>query len=188
MVDAADKVSPEARAIVLLGGDAGLRLGEILGLDQADVDRRGGRLTPRRSVFVQGKDRHEDEVKGGLAKPVPMSSRLADALKALRGIMARVETLAGLPGCRSCPRAGPHVLFAPCHGRGTSDDDQGFRPSLQPQHNPPLHAPVALSQRRRHHHAHGLSCGGWGGRSGTGSSAACVNRRVNRFRKIHEVA
>jgi integrase len=119
MVDAADKISPEALAIVLLGGDAGLRLGEILGLDQADVDRRGGRLTPRRSVFVKGKDRHEDDVKGGLAKPVPMSSRLADALKALRhlkgsrvfygregdemtpkalrGIMARVETLAGLP-------------------------------------------------------------------------------------------
>jgi hypothetical protein len=40
--------------------------------------------TPRRSVFVQGKDRDEDEVKGGLAKPVPMSSRLADALKVLR--------------------------------------------------------------------------------------------------------
>lgn len=31
VVEAAAKVSPEALAIVLLGGDAGLRLGEILG-------------------------------------------------------------------------------------------------------------------------------------------------------------
>lgn len=68
---------------------------------------------------MAGKDRHEGDVKGGLAKPVPMSARLAAALKsvrhlkgprvfygrdgedatpkALRVTMARVEREAELP-------------------------------------------------------------------------------------------
>jgi hypothetical protein len=37
-VDAAAKVDPRAHAIGLLGADAGLRRGEIIGLLQTDVD------------------------------------------------------------------------------------------------------------------------------------------------------
>jgi hypothetical protein len=42
---------PQVLALVLLAGDGGMRRGEIIGLDLADVDFRGGRFTPRRSVY-----------------------------------------------------------------------------------------------------------------------------------------
>jgi integrase len=68
----------------LLAGDGGLRRGEIIGLDLADVDFRGGRFTPRRSVYWKKRVRYVDEVKGLDAKPVPCTPRLLDALKACR--------------------------------------------------------------------------------------------------------
>lgn len=38
LVRAAEAIGPRAHVAVLLGGDAGLRLGEILGLEWTDLD------------------------------------------------------------------------------------------------------------------------------------------------------
>ena len=45
------RATTRSTARVLLAGDGGLRRGEIIGLDLADVDFKGGRFTPRRSVY-----------------------------------------------------------------------------------------------------------------------------------------
>ena len=37
-----NREEPELYAAVLLGGDAGLRRGEIIGLEQGDIDQRSG--------------------------------------------------------------------------------------------------------------------------------------------------
>jgi integrase len=65
---------------ILTAGDAGLRLGEILGLYQEDVDHRAGVITVRRSVWygIMGSP------KGGRERKVPMTRRLARALAGMR--------------------------------------------------------------------------------------------------------
>jgi integrase len=76
---------PRILAMILLAGDAGLRCGEIIGLDLADIDFKNARLTVRRSVYVRKGVRYVDAPKGLLAKPVPIGvGRLLDALKAVR--------------------------------------------------------------------------------------------------------
>ncbi|EDM74788.1 Phage integrase [Plesiocystis pacifica SIR-1] len=79
LVKAAAAQSPECLVFVLLGGDAGLRAGEIRGLHWAAVDLRRRQLTVEHS-----------EYKGELTTPkydkirtVPLTRRLADALGAL---------------------------------------------------------------------------------------------------------
>lgn len=51
LVDGARACGPKVYALILLAGDGGLRRGEIIGLNQSDVDFKRGRFTPRRSVF-----------------------------------------------------------------------------------------------------------------------------------------
>lgn len=120
IVDAAAKVSPQALAVVLLGGDAGLRLGEMLALNLTDIEFKTGKIMVQRSVFHEDEeDVYEDTVKGGVTAPVPMTPRLTEAVralrhlrgerlfyaddgaqmtpKALRVLVGRVERLAGLP-------------------------------------------------------------------------------------------
>lgn len=84
LVDAARAIDPRIYAAVLLGGDGGLRRGEILGLDLADVDFVRGRFTPQRSIYWKRKTKHEDIVKGEKAKSIPCTPRLLAALKELR--------------------------------------------------------------------------------------------------------
>jgi integrase len=84
LVSAAAKVDPRTHIAVLLGGDAGLRLGEILGLEWTDVEFTRSLLKVQRAVY-------ENSVtlpKGGKPRVVPMTSRLAEAIQAhshLRG-------------------------------------------------------------------------------------------------------
>jgi integrase len=80
IVDAASKMKDKrALAIVLMGGDAGLRVSEMLALKRADI--RGGKITIRTSVYERTtKDRVEGTPKGGLEKTIPMTARLAEAL------------------------------------------------------------------------------------------------------------
>lgn len=84
LVEGARAVDPRIHAMVLLAGDGGLRRGECIGLNLADVDFKNARMTVRRSVYVKKGEHHEDDVKGLLAKPVPLTGRLLDALKAVR--------------------------------------------------------------------------------------------------------
>jgi integrase len=80
LLDAAKALSTLTHVIVLLGGDAGLRLGEIIGLEWKDVD-----LT-RRQVCVQRSEwrGHVSVPKGGRSRYVPLTARLTAALRDLR--------------------------------------------------------------------------------------------------------
>ena len=84
LVEGAKALDPRIYVAVLLGGDGGLRRGEILGLDLTDIDYKNGRFTPVRSVYWKKGVKHEDVVKGELAKPVPCTPRLLEAFKAVR--------------------------------------------------------------------------------------------------------
>jgi integrase len=65
-------------AAVILGGEAGLRLGEIRALRWCDVDPRLNKITVRKALW-----RSElDSPKGGRERVIPMTQRLAKALQA----------------------------------------------------------------------------------------------------------
>ena len=71
----------EHRVIVLLGGDAGLRCGEIAGLQVGDIDLEKRTLTVRRATWeAVGDVRHEHAPKGRRSRVVPLSGRLAEVL------------------------------------------------------------------------------------------------------------
>ena len=74
---AAAKVEPNAYLIVLLGGEAGLRCGEMMALEWRDVD------LGRRQICVQRSEwkGHVTIPKGGRLRYVPMTARLATALR-----------------------------------------------------------------------------------------------------------
>lgn len=80
LVAAARALDERTYLIVLLGGDAGLRRGEILALEQAKCDHRSGKLLVELNQV--GKNVHE--TKGMECRAVPMTGRLAAALKAHR--------------------------------------------------------------------------------------------------------
>src|SRR5438067_2202153 len=65
---------------VLLGGDAGLRTGEMIALEWTDLDFRRSLLHMNRSEW----EGHIGTPKGGRARTINMTSRLSAALKAHR--------------------------------------------------------------------------------------------------------
>jgi len=90
LVAAAARLDGRILAAVLLGGDAGLRAGEILGLELSDVSRAHERITVERQVW-RGV---ADTPKGGKGRVVPMTARLGAALAAvrhLRGVRVLVQ-------------------------------------------------------------------------------------------------
>lgn len=70
----------ERRALFLVGGEGGLRQGEVIALEWGDVDFAAGTLTVRRAVWrgIVGSP------KGGRERKLPMTARLKAALKAQR--------------------------------------------------------------------------------------------------------
>jgi integrase len=88
IVEGAAKMrDPRALAIVLLGGEAGLRVGEMMALKWPDVSYRSRRVTIRASLYQRTVDQtFEDATKGGLEKPIPMSRRLVAAMRKLERI------------------------------------------------------------------------------------------------------
>lgn len=66
--------------VVLLGGEAGLRCGEIIGLEWTDVDFAKRQLTVARSEWKG----HVTMPKGGRIRYVPLTRRLTDALREAR--------------------------------------------------------------------------------------------------------
>ena len=80
VVEAAEAVDARKRVVVLLGGEAGLRRGEIAALEWADVVFKRNVIVVERTLW-QG---HVTSPKGGRARTVPMTKRLAAALQELR--------------------------------------------------------------------------------------------------------
>lgn len=84
LVESAEKIDPRAHLVVLLGGDGGLRTGEMIALEWSDIDFRRRQITIARSEW-NGK---VTLPKGGRTRKVPMTKKLAQVLKAhkhLRG-------------------------------------------------------------------------------------------------------
>ncbi|MEI6226861.1 MAG: tyrosine-type recombinase/integrase [Deltaproteobacteria bacterium] len=88
LLEGAKKADPRTYIVALLGGDAGLRIGEIIGLEWTDLHLRRRQMTIQRSGWqgVVGSP------KGGKSRVVPMTGRLATALKDQRGLRTRVLT------------------------------------------------------------------------------------------------
>lgn len=79
VVEAA-KTEPEMAAVVLVGGEAGLRLGEMLALSRDCVDYRAGNI----SVWENNWHGHVNSPKGGDRRTIPMTDRLRGALQRIR--------------------------------------------------------------------------------------------------------
>jgi len=80
LVEAAGRHDPRARIVVLLGGDAGLRLGGIEGLEWTDVDFGRALLKVQRAVYKG----QATLPKGGKPRVVPLTGRLREALQVHR--------------------------------------------------------------------------------------------------------
>ncbi len=76
LVDAARVLDLRTLLIVLLGGEAGLRCGEMVALEWADVDLVNRQVCVRRSDW----NGHVTTPKGGRLRHVPLTRRLAAAL------------------------------------------------------------------------------------------------------------
>jgi len=82
LVSAARNLGWRSEVMVLLGGDAGLRSGEMLALLWSDIDFHRRTLTVRRSRW-QG---HVTAPKSGHYRTVSLTGRLVELLRAHRGI------------------------------------------------------------------------------------------------------
>ena len=80
LVEGARATGPNATLIVLLGGEAGLRCGEMIALEWADIDLGTRQLCVQRSSW----DGHVTAPKGGRLRYIPLTVRLAKALREYR--------------------------------------------------------------------------------------------------------
>jgi integrase len=85
LVEASAAIDPRIELLALLGGDAGLRRGEAIAMEWTDLDFQRRSIHVRRSEW----DGHVTTPKGGRWRRVPMTVRLAEALKAHRHLKAR---------------------------------------------------------------------------------------------------
>jgi len=87
LVEAGRAVDARTHLIVLLGGDAGLRRGEMLALRWVDVDFKRRQLQVQQAVWErkrcdgEGYERITDTPKGGRSRVVPLTDALLHALR-----------------------------------------------------------------------------------------------------------
>ncbi|MEX1365601.1 MAG: site-specific integrase [Nannocystaceae bacterium] len=115
---------PSRLLMVLLGGEAGLRCGEMLGLRWSDIDLERQQLTVARAIWKG----QEGPPKGGRSRTIPLGPRLAEALHEHRHLRLQgqpviqtqdgrtpsarclsywLEALQRAAGFQAC---GPHIL------------------------------------------------------------------------------
>jgi integrase len=85
LVRAAKATDPRAYVLVLLAGEAGLRLGEMVALEWSDIDFGKGQVCVQRSAWKG----QVASPKGGRLRYVPLTSRLAAALRDHRHLRGR---------------------------------------------------------------------------------------------------
>ena len=85
VVEAAKADSQAAYLIALLGGEAGLRCGEIMALEWSDVDLAKRQISVARSEWKG----HVTATKGGRVRYVPMTVKLSEALRQARSLKGR---------------------------------------------------------------------------------------------------
>jgi integrase len=91
LAEAAGAIDARTHLVVLLGGEAGLRRGEMLGLRWGDVDFKRRQLQVQEAVWerkktdgTKGHDRITDTPKGGRSRVVPLTNALCEALRVHR--------------------------------------------------------------------------------------------------------
>ena len=166
LVAATSSVDATAHLIVLLGGEAGLRCGEMIALEWRDVD------LGKRQICVQRSDWNGQVTtpKGGRLRYVPLtdptrgrvprSSASAESQRAVPGRRpaadpadgavpraARITSSEAVAGRRTHPAS--HVLFAPGDARRTAESDSGARRTSGTGHDAALHAPESSGARQR---------------------------------------
>ncbi len=77
---AAEKLGSSQALVVLLGGDAGLRAGEMIALEWPDIDFSRGVITVARSEW----DGQVTSTKGGRSRRIPMTDQLVAMLQSHR--------------------------------------------------------------------------------------------------------
>jgi integrase len=85
LVAAAQKIGPQTHALVLLGGDAGLRCGEMAAIEWSDVDFTNRCLTIRQSDWKG----QLTSTKSGRVRFIPMTKRLVEALQSARHLRSK---------------------------------------------------------------------------------------------------
>jgi integrase len=85
LVEAAKETDPRTYLIVLLGGEAGLRCGEMMALEWTDVDLAKRQLCVQRSEWKG----QVTTTKGGRLRYVPLTTRLAATLREHRHLKGR---------------------------------------------------------------------------------------------------
>jgi len=171
-VASAKGIDPRAHLAVLLGGDAGMRCGEIMALAWGDVNVRKGQICVERSDWRGC----VTTTKGGRLRYVPMTTRLAEALRAHRHLRSErvlcqergepphAEGRAGLrtAGGAQCtpapcgrPHAARHVLFAPGHAWRTGSSHPRVGRPHGSRHHAEVHAPKSVGDGQRDKTARG---------------------------------
>jgi hypothetical protein len=157
LVTAAKRLDPRTHLIVLLGGEAGLRCGEIIALDWSDIDLKS---TADHRAIRLGRSDHRDERRScsACAADTP-SGRSAGgtspSAESPRSVPGRQRTAhaadrpdareAGVTACRlethGRSRTTPHLLLTPGDAWRTRTRDSGARRASGPVDDPALHAP-----------------------------------------------
>ena len=159
LVEAAAAVDHNAELIVLLGGEAGLRCGEMMALEWRDVDLDRGQLTVRQSEWKG----HVTATEGwthppcaahrqaeGCAATAQAPARSASAGRAQdRGYIhpedgprpCAVGCSTGEAGTRGCAHSPAHVLFSSSDAGSQPSGDSGTRGTSGSVYDATLHAP-----------------------------------------------
>lgn len=140
---------------VLLAGECGLRIGEVLGLEWPDLDLVANTIT----IVQQVRQGVEGPPKGGKPRTVPMTARLAAHLRSVPRIhvgrvvahegaavgegeaahsLRRICRTAGLPE-RVWHRAAPLVRHVRGVARGEPAAPTTLARALHAEHDPPVH-------------------------------------------------
>ena len=141
LVTAAETTDPRAYLLVLLSGDAGLRLGEMVALEWNDIDFVKRQMCVQRSAWKG----QVASPKSGRLRYIPLTSRLTAALRDHRHLR------------------GPRVLYQDDGSPLTEGVVQGVRPTSGAESGP-------LQQRTAHAPSHVLFASGDARRAGTGDS------------------
>jgi hypothetical protein len=187
LVAGARKAGPMHLALVLLGGEAGLRRGELVALEQTDLwggdgDRPAQRVERDRR-HAEGRqpadDPHDAATRGGGEGNPPSRQAGVRAGKGegREGDDAAVVARGLLPplGAAHLPRLAPatsHLLLAPRASRTPREGDSGACWARRPEHDDALHAPRAGVEGRRDR----------GASAGTRRGSRCSDRAILRER------
>ena len=208
LVEAARSIGDHRLLVfVLLGGDAGLRCGEIIALEQTDVDLKRGVLNVRQSEW----EGHLSLPKSGRGRRVVLTERLAAALAKNRHLhgarvlwreesegkvtqvllakwMRRLQAQGGAQGDRTAAHPPAHLLLALGDGRCIDDGDQGARRPPADLHHAALHAPLACSEGERHPAARSRCRSGRRGPEGHGKPWRHCGDGKPRLRRIRMIS